>query len=193
MADTVQAEEITIEVLQVAIEEALREAFPQVTVCGYDDLTRKVGSGRKKFDLPALVLSLPSFEKGGATTTEQLALSLRWELRAVCSKQGGKAELAVRELALRAGVLVDGNNFGLKIKGAEFIAAGEDQFSPELVDLVPWLVEFEQSVCFGSSCFGDDFITPEEVYVSMAPEIGLDHKDKYELVTEEVIDELSAS
>ncbi|WP_430735167.1 hypothetical protein [Halodesulfovibrio aestuarii] len=193
MANPVPAEEITIIALHEAIERALREAFPQVKVCGYDDLTQKVGSRRTKLKLPAFVLSLPSFENKAPTATEQLAATLRWELRVVCSKNGERPELEVRELSRIVSTFIDGNRFDLNVKGAQFIAAGEDQFSPELIDYVPWLVEFEQSVSFGTSCFIDDFITPDEVYVSMAPDIGLDHKNKYELVTEEVIDELPDS
>ena len=193
MANSVQAKEITIEGLQEAIEEALRKAFPKANVCGYDALTQKKGSGRKKFNLPALVLSLGSFEYDVPTGTEQLAVTLRWELRVVCSKKGGNSELEVRELAARVSSFINGNRFGLKVKGAQFVAAGEDQFAPELVGLEPWLLEFEQSVCLGTSCFIDDFITPDEVYVSMSPEIGLDHIDDYERVAEDVIDELPAS
>lgn len=193
MENPVPAEEITIQALQEAIEKALREAFPKANVCGYDALAQRKGSGRKHFNLPALVLSLGSFEYDAPTTTEQLAVTLRWELRVVCSKKGGKAELEVRELAARVASFINGNRFGLKVKGAQFVAAGEDQFSPDLVALEPWLVEFEQSVCLGSSCFIDDFITPDEVYVSMSPEIGLEHIDEYERVTEDVIDELPTS
>ncbi len=193
MANPVPAEEITIIALQEAIEKALREGFPQVKVCGYDALTQKVGSRRKKFKLPAFVLSLPSFENHAPTATEQLAATLRWELRVVCSKNGERPELEVRELSRMVSAFIDGNRFGLKVKGAQFIAAGDDQFSPELIDYVPWLVEFEQSVCFGTSCFIDDFITPDEVYVSMEPDTGLDNIDKYKRVTEDVIDGLPAS
>lgn len=193
MENPVPAEEITIQALQEAIEKALREAFPIAKVCGYDALTQRKGSGRKHFNLPALVLSLGSFEYDAPTTTEQLAVTLRWELRVVCSKKGGKAELEVRELAARVASFINGNRFGLKVKGAQFVAAGEDQFSPDLVGLEPWLVEFEQSVCLGTSCFIDDFITPDEVYVSMEPDTGLENIDKYERVTEDVIDELPTS
>ena len=193
MANSVQAKEITIEGLQEAIEEALRKAFPKANVCGYEALTQRKGAGRKKLSLPALVLSLGSFEYDVPTATEQLAVTLRWELRVVCSKKGGKAETEVRRFAALTASFINGNRFGFKVKGAQFVAAGEDQFSPELVDLEPWLVEFEQSVCLGSSCFDDDFLTPDEVYVSMAPEIGLENIEKYERVTEDVIDELPAS
>lgn len=186
-------EEITIEALQKAIEKALCEAFPKVTVCGYDKLTQKKGTCRKKLKLPALVLSLASFEQNQPTGTEQLAISLHWELRVVCSRKGANAEIEVRQLAASVASFVHGNQFGMKVKGAHFIAAGSDEFSPDLAGLEPWLVEFEQSVCLGTSCFDDDFTTPEEVYVSISPEIGLEHKDKYYLVTEEAVNELPTS
>ena len=193
MADSVQAKKITIEALQEAIEEALRKAFPKVKVCGYDALTQRKGAGREELTLPALVLSLGSIEYDALTATEQLAVTLRWELRVVCSKKGGKSELEVRELSAYVASVINGNRFGLQVKGAQFVAAGEDQFSPELVDLIPWLVEFEQSVAFGVSCFSDEFLTPDTVFVSRAPDIGLDNIEKYERVTEDVIDELSTS
>ena len=200
MADSVQEglsgtqeKPITIEALQKAIEEALRKAFPKTTVCGYDKLTEKKGVGRKKFTLPALVLSLASFEQDQPTGTEQLAIGLRWELRVVCSSRGSKGEIEVRELASLVAAFVHDNRFGMKVKGAQFIAANPDEFSPAIAGHVPWLVEFEQSACLGVSCFDDDFTTPEEVYVSISPEIGLKHKDKYYLVTEEVVNELPTS
>lgn len=193
MADSVQTKELTIEALQAGIEESLRQAFPNVSVHGYDHLTTKRGTDRTRLHLPALMLSLAAVEPDAPTATGQLATSLRWELRVICSKNGGKSEIAVRELAVRVAAFVNGNRFGLPIRGAQFVAAGDDLFNPELAALEPWLVEFEQSACFGLSCFTDDFITPEEVYVSMKPKIGLKHMNDYERVTEDVIDELRDS
>lgn len=193
MANAVPEQDITIKGLQEGIEKALREAFPKVSVCGYDKLTHKKGTGRKKFTLPALVLSLASFEYDQPTTTEQLAITLRWELRVVCSRKGGNAEIELREFSARVASFVHGNKFSLPIKGAQFLAAGSDEFSPDLAGLEPWLIEFEQSVCLGKSCFDEEFLTPETVYVSISPEIGLAHKDKYELVSGGALDELPTS
>ncbi|MEZ6852778.1 hypothetical protein [Halodesulfovibrio aestuarii] len=188
----VQAEEITIGALHGGIENALREAFPTVTVCDYDALMQEQASGSNELNLPALVLSLASFENDVPTATEELAIKLRWELRVVCSQSVQKADLNVRELAARVSTFIHNNQFGCKIMGAKFVAAKEYQLAPEFTGLNAWIVTFEQSVCLGESCFKGEFQTPQKAYASMAPEIGLAYIDKYTSV-EEVIHELPAS
>lgn len=176
---------VTVEEVHKGILEAVRTAFPLFqTVEDYTSLTidTEGGAGATPCPLPAFVLSMPSFVRDTETGDGLLAVDLHFEGRILGAFDGADKERKVRELVAAVALLIDGNNFGLPMRGTRFLQAAQDSSLPSLSHLSPWLLEFQVSICLESSSSIDDFIPPDEVYVSMAPEIGLKHIDKYTLV-----------
>ena len=137
--------------------------------------------GEAAITAPAFLLYLRTFERGGETGTEELAVKLRWEAR-VMGAPDDSAGTTSQEFASRVASAFEKNGFGLPVRGARFVKAEEDTTSSQLSSFKPWVVTFEQHVCLKTTEAGDDFALPNKIFVSVSPEIGLAYKDKYQLV-----------
>lgn len=180
--------EVTVEAVHKGILEAVRTAFPLFqTVEDYTSLEidAEGGAGATPCLLPAFVLSMPSFVRGAETGDGQLAVTLHFEGRIFGVHDGALKERKLREFVAAVALLIDGNSFKLPMRGARFLRAAQDLSLSALSHLSPWLLEFQVSICLKPSSSISDFVSPNEVYVSMAPEIGLKHIDKYKLVYKE--------
>lgn len=176
---------VTVEGVHEGILEAVRTAFPLFqTVEDYTSLTidTEGDATATPCQLPAFVLSMASFTRDTEAGVGLLAVDLHFEGRILGAYDGAGKERKTRELVAALAHLIDGNSFGLPMRGTRFLQAAQDASLPALSHLSPWLLEFQVSICIESSGSIDNFVPPDEVYVSMAPEIGLKHVDKYTLV-----------
>lgn len=155
---------------------AVKEAFPVFTTV--EDYTELAEHSEFPCPVPAFVLAMPSFVHSAETDADRLIVTLDFEARVFGGSTGDGKERAIRDLVASLALFIDGNKFGLPMQGARFVKASVDTAFPSLASLSPWLLTFQVSICLVST--GDDaFVTPDTVYLSMAPEIGLKHLDKY--------------
>lgn len=181
-----QGGSVTVEAVHQNILDAVKQAFSMFqTVEDYTSLTVEPAEGvvNPPCPVPAFVLSMPSFVRGKETDSGLLAVDLHFEARILGAYDDAGKERKTRELVAAVALFIEGNNFGLPMMGAKFVRSSSDSSLPALAELSPWLIEFQVSICLGPSS-EDDFTMPHAVYVSTAPEIGLEHLDKYKLVYE---------
>ncbi|SIO25857.1 hypothetical protein [Halodesulfovibrio marinisediminis] len=190
MASDVQSDKqggkVAVAAVHQNILDAVKKAFPMFkTIEDYTSLAVKPAEGavNAPCPVPAFVLSMPSFVRGKDTDAGLLAVDLHFEARIIGAYAGAGKERKTRELAAAVALFIEGNKFGLKMKGAKFVESGSDSSLSALANHSPWLIKFQVSICLGPSS-EEKFIMPHAVYVSSSPEIGLKHLDKYKLVYE---------
>lgn len=154
---------------------AVKEAFPELVTV--EDYTELPDSGDFPCPVPAFLLTMPSFAHSADTGAERLLVTLDFEARVFGGSTGEGKERAIRDLVAKLALFIDGNRFGLSMQGARFVKACVDTAFPKFASLSPWLLTFQVSICIRSE--GEEFATPDTVFLSMAPEIGLKHLDKY--------------
>lgn len=183
-AGTESSHTVTIENIHQAVLDTVAKAFPLFKTVAEDaPLVTDTGdaTGKLPYAAPACIVSMPLFESKKPECADLLPVDLHFELRIVGAYSGEGADRKTRQLAGALAQCIEGNRFGLPMRGAEFVRAKADTTLPALHHLCPWLIEFTLSVYLGTE-EGDDFTMPEKVYVSMAPEVGLAHIDKYKLL-----------
>lgn len=166
---------MTILELCEGILASFRSTYPDLKTAGMFAASTDVNS----IQLPAVLLSLKEMKRNSDTGTNELDVSIMWEAHVMGNpdQENGKTS---QEIGLRLAYGVEGNNFGFAMQGAKFLQAAESE-EVTLKDKVPWAVSFEQRARFAFD-EPDAFVLPEDVYLSMAPEIGLAHKGDYTLV-----------
>lgn len=169
--------EINLVDLHEAIGQALANAFPSATVAAY-------GRPGDRVPVPAITFELDSIEPGDPDDagTEQLQVRLRFTAYCIHSyKQGNK--LAVRVLAANLAKFVRGKKWGKPITPAEFVASVPDSFDAD-PEYEVWRVEWEHTAMLGQSVWDTSGETPERVFVSTVPYIGIPNEPLYIEVSE---------
>lgn len=175
MADEAQIN--ILDALHDGIVARTRERFPALaTVEAYR-------LDRKNLPVPACLVELTELEADADADpgTEQLAVTARFEARFVISfRQGGKnPKREVRKLAAAFAVFARHQRWGCPVGAAEVLGCYPDDFDPELDQYECWRVEWQQTVRLGESVWVDDGVTPGEVLLAWAPEIGAAHEAGY--------------
>lgn len=166
---------VSVSDVHAHVLEAVKMAFPELATV--EDYIEFPGSGVFPCPVPAFVLTMPSFVHSAETDAERLIVTLDFEARVLGGATGGDKERTIRDLLAKLALFIDGNRFGLPMQGARFVKASVDTAFPSLASLSPWLLTFQVSLCLKSD--GEAFVTPDTVYLSMAPDIGLKNLDKY--------------
>lgn len=165
--------EINITELHEAIGQALADEFPAATVAAY-------GRPGEKLNVPAITFELDSIEPADPddSGTEQLEVRLRFTAYVIHSyKQGNK--LAVRVMAANLARFIRGKRWGKPVGPAQFLASVPDTFDAENPEYEVWRVEWEHTACLGESVWDDSGLTPERVFVSTVPFIGIPNEPYY--------------
>lgn len=165
-----------------AVIATLRPAFPAVpTIEIYPKLRTKIAT-------PAIMLEFVDATPGENSGTEQLALIGRFEARVIFDtaplNPGQNPELLCLSLATAlAQHIYKAGRFGQPVGSAKVTRVEPDQFKPELAGYCVWLVEWTHELLLGDSVWasGPDF-QPTEVWVGLAPLIGVGHEADYEEV-----------
>lgn len=147
-----------------------------------------------RMPVPAILLDVSEMEVDGEMDpgTEQLATKLSFSAFIVISGlQDGNTKLQIRQLAaalvswLKFRHWRDPSNPGddempnyLPSDPATVLGAYRDDFNPALDRYEVWRVDWEQTIYLGESAFDTTFL-PDHVFLGLAPDIGLPHKDDY--------------
>jgi len=159
----------------------LGQAFPDVaTIEEYPRF-------RKKITAPAIFVEFADADQTEDAGTEQLCMMARFEARVVFDRAmplDKKPSVMALSLASAVAKEISANRFGCTVGPAKDIKLEPDHFKPELGGYVVWLIEWTHSVRIGDSVWDGTGITPTDLYVGIAPEIGLEHEDDYTLAGE---------
>lgn len=153
-----------------------------------------------RMPVPAILLDVSEMETDAENDpgTEQSPMKLSFSAFIIISGlQDGNTKLQIRLLAaalaswLKLRLWRDPSNPGdddnpnyLPSDPAMVLGAYRDDFNPALDRYEVWRVDWEQVVYLGESVFDTTFL-PDHVWLGLAPEIGLEHKDKYTELTDD--------
>jgi hypothetical protein len=178
-----------------AIEADIKARFPSmVNVEFFPDEPE----ANTRMPVPAILLDVSEMDVDSEIDpgTEQLPTKLSFSAFIIISGlQDGNTKLQIRMLAaalvswLKFRHWRDPSNPGtdeepnyLPSDPAMPLGAYRDDFNPALDRYEVWRVDWEQNVYLGESVFDTSFL-PSHVWLGIAPEIGLEHKDKYTEIT----------
>lgn len=165
--------------LHNAITEALRAAFTVETLptcAAYPELG-------KKLKLPGVLIELSELAPDEDPGTDELGLIARFTVYIVLERSStAKLEAANLAAAVALNVYKSGR-FGQDVGRATGIRAVPDEFKPELFGYVVWAVEWSHEIRIGESIWNGEGITPSEIYLGIAPNIGAAHAGDYHQVT----------
>lgn len=165
--------------LHNAIETTLRAAFTvaELPTCEkYPELAKKIVS-------PAVLIELSELVPADDPGTGELALTARFSAYIVLQRSS-RAKLDAANLAAAVALnIYAASRFGQPIGPAQISRVAPDEFKPELFGYVVWVVEWTHEIRVGESVWDGAGITPTEIYLGIAPNIGLAHADDYHQVT----------
>lgn len=177
--------------LHEGIIAAIRQRFGGrlKTVAMYDPVDPEL----KDIRTPAVLLELAEIHPAGRVSGGRTPIELGFTAHCMLSTKTESVQLEVRNFAVQIMRLVDGNRWGLGefADRAEGLEAFPGIFSPGEKGFESWVVNWKQTVHLGDvwELPGDVMPgvpgepgAPAEVYLGMAPDIGLAHRDKYERV-----------
>ena len=165
--------EINLTTLHANIKTAFVAAFPGVSVDYYD----RPGEA---LTVPAIRFELEQFGPANPyeTGTEQLEVELRFSAECVATyKQGGK--LGVRLLAAQVANFVHGHRFSSPISAGRFLGSTPETFSEEYET---FRVEWAHTAILGASVWDVSTVTPTQVFLGVAPYIGVPNEPLYRRV-----------
>ena len=167
-----------LDTLQDAIKDALAAKFPGVTV----DFYPRPG---ERIPTPAIYLEIEDIPSADpdACETEQTEVIINFNAYCVLDYKTGSKK-ALRTFA--AGVLayVRGKRWGQAVQAAKSVGAFPDRINGQDRDYECMRVEFYHEGLLGDDVWVSDDPLPTEVWLGYAPNIGPDHIDDYQLVTE---------
>lgn len=176
--------------LHSAIENDIRAQFPHLqTVQFYQDDPEE----RQRLPVPACLLNISEMEADNDIDpgTEQLAVVATFEAYFIVNSiRTQKASLEIRKLAaafmawLRKRRWTNPDNPAKKLPTgpANVVGGFPDDFTPEMDKYEVWRVEWQQVIHLGQSVWNAEGITPSQVLVSQAPDIGTGNEEHYEQV-----------
>ncbi len=160
--------------LHNAIETHLRESFESVPSC------RKYPRLRRKITVPAILLELAEMKPDTDAGTGQLCLSARFRAYCIYDLVEDEAELQAANLAASVAYeIFTGGRFGLTVGPAAIASVEPADFKPDLFGYAAWAVEWSHQIRLGQSIWTDAGLTPTDLYIGFAPEIGPGHEPDY--------------
>ncbi|WP_321367932.1 hypothetical protein [uncultured Desulfuromusa sp.] len=166
--------------LHNAIETTLREAFTvaELPTCEkYPELAKKIVS-------PAVLIELSELSPEDDPGTGELAFTARFSAYIVLQRSS-RAKLDAANLAVAVSLKIfEAGRFGQPCGPGKITRVAPDEFKPELMGYVVWVVEWTHEIRVGESIWNGEGITPTEIYLGIAPNIGLAHAEDYHLISE---------
>ncbi len=173
--------------IQKAAVEALTTALPGLGTCALYAGEFSGGEiSRSSVTAPAALVACLGVTREGAVECGQADWRCRFTVYCMTRHAGGRSPRAAEalELAESAVAAIEGNRFGLTgLFPAQVVRM--DNLYAESFDragVALWAVTWEQVARLGADEWAAEGTRPESLYVGIAPEVGLPHKDDYELV-----------
>lgn len=169
--------EIELGALHDAIEAQIAAAFPSFQTVEFyrDDEDEKILT-------PACLLEMTEAEPAPDEDagTGQWPAHLRFEARILMSARSANAKREIRKAATALATWLNLRRFqGMPTDECKVIACERDDFTPRRDNFECWRVEWVQLAFLGESAWNNDGAIPSEVYLGIAPDIGLAHRDDY--------------
>lgn len=167
----------TLDAVHTGIVSTIQANFPDLR------LVEAYRLDRRTLPTPCCLVELTEMETftDPDPGTGQLAVLARFEAKFVIGfRQGLKnPKLEVRKLAAAFAAFAKFQRWGCPIGPAEITGIYGDDFDPELDQFECWRVEWQQIIHLGDSVWNGEGVTPTEVYLGFAPEIGVPHVNDY--------------
>jgi hypothetical protein len=167
---------VDIAALHAAIVSDIKAKFPALKTVEFYRVDRKT------IPLPACLLELVDMEYEPLRDdgTGQAPMRARFEAELILGMRDSSARLNVRVLAGAMAAFIKTRRWtGILGDACELIGCYPDDFSPELDQYEIQKVEWTQLIYLGDTYWTDDGITPENVFVGVAPNIGHGHEADY--------------
>ncbi|MBA1446579.1 MAG: hypothetical protein M3H12_08870 [Chromatiales bacterium] len=135
----------------------------------------------QEIDTPALLLEMELGNEGDDLADERDALHCSFTAHCLLSTQTPDVEIEVRDFALQVFRFVKENRWGLEgsIDDPVSLSMGPGQFKPGAHGYESWYVNWEQTIYLGDSPWDTEGIVPATVMLGIAPDNGIENKDKY--------------
>lgn len=165
----------------VAVTDVLKSIEWQREVGFYPD-------DRTPLETPGLYFSVDSWSRADKGT-DQLNIEMDCSIWIIVSRSLkcdqdhpdlDSPELYTRSLAADISQLVETNNFGLDIEPSVFQSATMDTFDKGLIDYYVWRISYGQTIPIGKDPHDFPRTPLKQIYVGIAPDIGLGHEDDYD-------------
>lgn len=185
---------ITLEVIYAAIEADIKARFPALVTVKFDH------EDRKTLPAPACLLTLVEFEASPDNDpgTEQLCVLASFEAELIIKFNSSiNAKKNIRTLAANMAAWLHNRRWnmpgytgepgraGSKLPTGPCMVGGAypDDFQPELDQFEIWRVEWSQLIHLGDTVWTNEGVTPSQVFLGQAPEIGTGNEGDYTEVT----------
>lgn len=166
-------------VVHNAQEAVIKQAMPMVKTFAPYDPTKD-----QQIITPAIMLEAVEMKPGRAVSGGRMAVKVEFAAHCYLSAKTDNVQLEVRNMAARLLQVINRNRFGLEnAEQPERLSAFPGQFSKEK-GFESWIVSWEQDFHFGELWQNPDYL-PTELWLGEAPDIGADHQDKYEKLSDE--------
>ena len=169
---------IDLDLLHDAIKASFAASFPDC----YVDFYPRPG---EKITTPAILIEIEDIvaDDPDDTGTEQLAVMLMCNAYVVLSYKAGNKK-ALKKFAASVMAYTRGRRWGQPVGRANVAGANPDAIAGQPDDYECMRVEFSHEALLGADVFAGSGIIPTEVYLGFVPDVGPDHVDDYELITE---------
>ena len=169
---------LNLDTFQDALKSAMAAKFPGVTV----DLYARPG---ESIPTPAILLEIEDIPAADpdASETEQTEVTINVNAYCILDYRHGNKK-ALRTFAAGVMAYVRGKRWGQPVQAARAVGAFPDRIEPKADDYEVMRVEFYHEAALGDDVWTSDVPVPTELWLGYAPEIGPDHIDDYQLVTE---------
>jgi hypothetical protein len=169
-----------IDALHVAMKAALVAEFDGVTVDFYPRPGERIAT-------PAILLELEDMavEDPDDIGTDQMPITLNFNAYVVVNYKEGKKQ-AVKAFAGAVMAFARAKRWGQPVGPARVTGAYPDVIAGREDDYEVMRIEFAHDALLGTDIWTDDgeTVMPWKVYLGIAPKIGPDHIDDYELIYE---------
>lgn len=170
---------IDMQAAYVAICDALRTRLPELTLVGaYEEHSNAITT-------PAGFLELTAITPEGPASNGQLEVTLRWKLNIIMPLTDPQRHTQLRNIALAASFVVEGNRFGIPAQPAEFADARPATFTTDTEAFESWAVIFTQKAVIGEDVYRSEGQTPSIIFASSTPYIGIANEHHYQELKEE--------
>jgi hypothetical protein len=176
MANTLT--ECDLDALHATMESTIAAAFPALKRVSFDEIDREnVPVPCCFLDCADMDADMDAHDPG----TEQQAMTARYEARFVVGMRTPRAKQEARKLATAFAAFLRKQLRWPPAKSgpAHVIGCYRDDFHPVLDQYEVWRVEWTHVLHFGQSVWAGDGPQITEVFLGIAPEIGIPHVDDY--------------
>jgi len=140
---------------------------------------------RERLVIPAILVDLVELEPEPDQDPEtgELPVLVHFEARVILGFRTVKVRRAVASAAGALAAFLHDNRLGVKWGAGVVLSCAPDEFAPQAEKVDVWSVEWVHRAHIGDAIELEEGDLPTEVYLSWAPEIGTDHEDDYQEVT----------